>query len=116
MKLLVDMSLSPAWVPFFAGNGVEATHWSAIGKASAPDFEILEYAGAHGFVVFTHDLDFGTLLALRKARGPSVLQVRFQDVLPNALGGIVLRALRATQLYLETGALVTIEPMQFRIR
>jgi len=116
MKVLVDMSLSPAWVSFLAGHGVDAAHWSAIGRASAADSEILEYADAHGFVVFTHDLDFGTLLAARKTRGPSVIQVRFQDVLPNSIGDIVLRALRTTQSHLESGALVTVEPMQHRIR
>lgn len=83
MKLLIDMSLSPLWVRFFEQHGIEALHWSNVGRASAPDAEIMEFAGAKRFVVFTHDLDFGTLLATRKAAGPSVIQVRTQDVLPS---------------------------------
>jgi len=35
----------------------------------------MSYAQDHGYVVFTHDLDFGTLLALTRARGPSVVLV-----------------------------------------
>ena len=40
----------------------------------------MAWAGEHGSVVFTHDLDFGSLLALTQAVGPSVIQVRTQDV------------------------------------
>lgn len=31
MKLIVDMNLSPRWVEFLAGAGIEAVHWSMIG-------------------------------------------------------------------------------------
>jgi predicted nuclease of predicted toxin-antitoxin system len=43
------------------------------------------YAAANGLVIFTNDLDFGALLADREARKPSVIQIRTQDVLPEAL-------------------------------
>jgi len=42
----------------------------------------MAWARANGHVVFTHDLDFGTTLALTHAAGPSVIQVRGQNVLP----------------------------------
>jgi predicted nuclease of predicted toxin-antitoxin system len=64
MKLLVDMNLSPLWIPFLEQHGFQAVHWSALGSASAPDAEIMEYANSGGYIVFTHDLDFGRLLAL----------------------------------------------------
>lgn len=44
MKILVDMNLSPLWVQFLEANGIKAEHWSSIGKASAPDSQILNYA------------------------------------------------------------------------
>ena len=56
MKLLVDMNLSPLWVEFFVSYGFESIHWSDIGRPSAPDKEILEYAARNRLVVFTHDL------------------------------------------------------------
>ncbi len=40
---------------------------------------------SNGYVVFTHDLDFGMMLALTQVAGPSVLQVRGQKVLPDQL-------------------------------
>jgi predicted nuclease of predicted toxin-antitoxin system len=116
MKILVDMCLSPDWVYFLVGHGFQAIHWSKVGRASAPDREIFEYALRNGFAVFTHDLDFGTLLALDKTSGPSVLQIRSQDVLPVAIGELVLRAITATYSHLEAGALVTIDPARHRIR
>jgi predicted nuclease of predicted toxin-antitoxin system len=68
MKLLIDMNLSPLWVKFFADSGYGSIHWSEIGEPWAPDGEIMDYAGANGFVIFTHDLDFGALLARRRVR------------------------------------------------
>jgi predicted nuclease of predicted toxin-antitoxin system len=115
MKLLVDMNLSPLWVPFLAEQGIEAVHWSVVGPASAPDFEILDYADLRGYVIFTHDLDFGALLARRKASRPSVIQLRSQEVLPSRIGNAILRAIQATDTYLEQGALVTVDPTNQRI-
>ena len=116
MKIPIDVNLSPLWVPFLEANGLQAVHWSTIGSSSAPDSEILDHASREGFVVFTHDLDFGTLLAQRRASGPSVIQVRCQDVLPVAIGEIVVRAISASSSHLESGALVTVEATQHRIR
>lgn len=116
MKLLIDMNLSPSWVLFFQQNGFNAVHWSTVGAANASDAEIMAYAEANQFVIFTHDLDFGALLAVRKARGPSVIQIRTQDVLPSAIGSVVLAALQSASVSLATGALVTIELQRHRIR
>lgn len=37
-------------------------------------------AGGAGYVVFTHDLDFGDILAATNADDPSVIQVRTQNL------------------------------------
>jgi predicted nuclease of predicted toxin-antitoxin system len=95
MKFLIDMNLSPLWVQFLADSGFDSIHWSDIGQPFAPDTEIMDHAAANGLVIFTHDLDFGALLAKRRVRQPSVIQVRTQDVLPTAIGEIVVRALHA---------------------
>jgi predicted nuclease of predicted toxin-antitoxin system len=116
MKIVVDMGLSPAWCPVFEQNGIEALHWSEVGNPKAKDREILAWARENQFVVFTHDLDFGHLLALTHAAGPSVIQVRSEDVLPESIGDVVLRALRQHQALLDSGALVVVEPTDFRVR
>ena len=76
MKVLSDVNLPPAWAQVLAANRMDAVHWTAVGDPRAADDELTRYAREHGYVVFTHDLDFGTLLALTRAAGPSVLQVR----------------------------------------
>jgi predicted nuclease of predicted toxin-antitoxin system len=116
MKILVDMNLSPLWVPFLVRHGFEVVHWSEVGQPSAPDREILAFAAANGYVVFTHDLDFGMLLAVHKSREPSVIQMRSQNVLPDAAGEGVVRAIDVARPFLEKGALVTVDPVRRRIR
>lgn len=116
MKLLIDMNLIPIWVDFFSEHSIEAVHSSKVGNPSAPDRVILEYAAHSEFVVFTHDLDFGTLLAQSHASTPSVLQVRAQDVLPSSIGQAVLSALSLTRTQLSEGALVTVDPTTHRVR
>jgi predicted nuclease of predicted toxin-antitoxin system len=116
MKILVDMCLSPVWKETFEQHGIEAIHWSKIGDPKAKDREILAWARGHGFIVFTHDLDFGHLLALTHAAGPSVIQVRSEDILPATIGSVVLRALRQHAELLESGALIVIEPADYRVR
>jgi predicted nuclease of predicted toxin-antitoxin system len=66
--------------------GSGTVHWSTIGQPEASDSEILDFAAENGWIVFTHDLDFGTLPATMRSSAPSVLQVRSQDVLPSAIG------------------------------
>jgi predicted nuclease of predicted toxin-antitoxin system len=116
MKLLVDMNLSPEWVAVLKEAGWEAEHWSKVGDPRAADSEIMAWATTHGQVVFTHDLDFGSLLALTQAEKPSVIQVRTQDVTPAAIGKLVVNALRQFQPELEKGALIVLDESRARAR
>jgi predicted nuclease of predicted toxin-antitoxin system len=116
MRVLIDVNLSPAWVDVLLARGIEAVHWTSVGDPSAPDETIMHYAREHRYVVFTHDLDFGTLLALTRARGPSVSQVRTHDVLPAAIGDLVIKVLTAHAAALEAGALVTVDTRSSRVR
>jgi predicted nuclease of predicted toxin-antitoxin system len=101
---------------FLNSAGFELIHWSTVGKTNAEDSEIMKWAREGKFVVFTHDLDFGTALALTHAVGPSVIQVRTQDVTPPAIGALVVNNLRRFQKQLEEGALIVIEEARSRVR
>jgi predicted nuclease of predicted toxin-antitoxin system len=116
VKILVDMNLSPDWVSYLQSHGWEAVHWSTVGDPSAPDRTIMDWAIARGYVVFTHDLDFGAMLALTHHAGPSVIQIRDQDVLPNSAGTAIVAAIRQTDADLAKGALVVIRDNKSRIR
>lgn len=116
MKLLVDMNLSPRWVVLLGDTGIEAAHWSTLGAKNAPDSEIMTYAKVHDYVVLTHDLDFGAILAATHGEKPSVVQIRAEDVSPDAIGTQVVAALRQMASELEEGALLTVDPNRTRMR
>lgn len=116
MKLLIDMNLSPEWVPILQQEGWEAIHWSQVGDVRARDHVIMQWAGTNHHVVFTHDLDLGAILAFSQTDCPSVIQVRTQDVHPNLLKQLVFQALHKFQDSLEKGALVTVDENKARVR
>jgi len=116
MKLLVDMNLSPRWVNRLVDAGFEAVHWSKLGALDAPDTEIMAFAKDKGYVVLTHDLDFGAILAATHGEKPSVAQIRAEDVSPDTIGRLVINALRQMTTELEEGALLTIDPNRIRLR
>ena len=111
-----DMNLSPSWIAILERNGISAVHWSAVGKGNESDCVVLGWAREHDYLVFTHDLDFGAILASTKASGPSVIQVRTQDVSPDHLGEILVKALREYHEILMQGALITIDESRLRAR
>ena len=116
MKLLVDMNLSPSWVERLARHRFEAVHWSTIGAATAPDVEILTWATEHHFVVITNDLDFSAILAAGAVDGPSVVQIRSQDLLSDVVVSIVAKALDAHREDIGRGALPSIDEAGTRVR
>jgi len=110
------MSLSPLWVDALAAHGIESAHWSTVGDGRAPDEIIMGWARDRGYVVFTHDLDFGAVLALTAERGPSVIQVRTQDVTPQHLVETVIDVLREHGSALDAGAIVSVDEARSRVR
>jgi predicted nuclease of predicted toxin-antitoxin system len=115
-RLLIDMNLTPDWVPYLSSHGIDAIHWDTVGRRDAPDAELMTWAVQSGRVVFTHDLDFGTALALTHATGPSVLQLRGREVFPDQVGAAVVAAVRQHQDDLNAGALVVIDAKRCRVR
>jgi predicted nuclease of predicted toxin-antitoxin system len=99
-----------------AAAGIEAVHWGTVRDPRAPDSVIFRWAREHAFVVFTHDLDFGRLLALSGDEGPSVVQLRTHDLLPQSVGSVVTAAMLAHRDVLERGALLVIDAASARVR
>lgn len=116
MKILIDMNLSPQWSAVFQREGWEAVHWSTVGQPDAADRDIMTWAAKRGFIVFTHDLDFGAMLAATHATAPSVIQARTQDVLPDRLGPLMVKVLHQHRQILLDGALVIVDEQRARLR
>ena len=116
MKIVIDMNLSPQWVEGLMSDGHDCVHWSEIGPPNAPDREMLLWARSNGYVVLTHDLDFGAIIAATKADSPSVLQLRTQDISPGRIGESVVSAFKQFEELLIQGALVSIDQKRARAR
>jgi predicted nuclease of predicted toxin-antitoxin system len=116
LKILIDMNLPVDWVDVFDRAGIAALHWSEVGDPRATDQTIMAWALDRGYVVFTHDLDFGTMLAATQAVGPSVIQVRTQDTFPTKIAGLVIGVLEQYEEVLQQGALISINERTARLR
>lgn len=116
MKFLIDMNLSPRWCGILQAQGWDSVHWSQVGVARAPDHEVMQWALADQRIVVTHDLDYGAMLAATRATGPSVVQVRTQDVRTESLAPLLLSILQRRENELEAGALLIIDEANSRIR
>lgn len=116
LRILIDMNLSPSWVEVLRQAGFDAEHWFRVGAANAPDSELFAWASKDSYIVFTHDLDFGALLAATHAVSPSVFQIRTDDVSPEALAPRAVDLLRRFTPQLASGALVVVDEMRERVR
>ena len=56
------------------------------------------------------------MLAASKDPRPSAIQVRADDISPEAIGAQVIAALRQMSAELAAGALITVEPARTRLR
>ena len=116
MQFILDMNLEPAWCPALQAQGWECQHWREVGDPKALDPVILEWATSHDRIVLTHDLDFGTLLAVGQRTGPSVVLLRVEDVRVVSLEAMLLPLLRMHLASLEQGALMVVGPSRSRVR
>ncbi|MBN2572157.1 MAG: DUF5615 family PIN-like protein [Ignavibacteriales bacterium] len=116
MKILIDMNLSPCWVEVFKTHNFESIHWSNIGNPKTTDNTIMEWARNNQHIVFTHDLDFGTMLATTRVKGPSVIQIRAQNILPEQSAKKIIEVLERYESILIKGAFITVDKNKERVR
>ena len=83
---------------------------------TATDAAIMAYAGQYGYIVVTHDLDFGAILAVTRGTKPSVVQIRSDDLNPDTIGALVAGAVHQLESQLDAGALVSVEPHRTKVR
>lgn len=116
MRFLLDMNIAPGLCAKLEAAGHEAIHWSSVGAPNAPDEIIMGHAREHGQVLLTHDLDFGSILAITHAAGPSVVQVRMEDVLSDRYVALIAAAVRQFDSELREGAIVIVDENRSRVR
>ena len=117
MKFLIDNALSPAVAALLEQAGHDAIHVRSLGLQHADDDAIFERAALEHRIIVSADADFGTLLAVRSSRQPSVIQFRGEGSRrPDALARTLLANLPQLVDSLENGCIVTFEPARVRVR
>ena len=117
MRFLIDDALSPAVADGLRDLGHDAIHVRSIGWQRRPDEDIFDLAARERRIVVSADTDFSQILALRRARAPSVVLLRNgTERVPAAQPPLIDRWTTVHAEALRAGAVLTIERGRSRVR
>ena len=116
MKILLDMNIPYTYAALLTERGIENIRWSDIGAPSAEDVEIIDYAQENDLTVLTFDLDFSAILSATHMQKPSIVQIRASVIYAEDAVDLVAAALRRYNDELKTGAILSINIKNARVR
>ena len=116
MKLLLDQGTPRSAAALLRQAGMDAVHTGEIGLAEGEDAAIIHRAAEENRIVVTLDADFHALLALSQASRPSVIRIRIEGLRAEEFSGLLQQVLRQCADDLESGAMVSVNGFQIRVR
>jgi len=110
------MGMSPKTKDLLVNLGNDAVHLHNQGLDRLPDSDILEKARNEGRVLLTNDLDFSELLAVSKAKLPSVIIFRLHNMHPKQVNKYLHQIINQHRTPIEEGAIISVTEGSVRIR
>lgn len=115
MKVIADINISVRIVAALQGRGHDVVRADAYVPATATDAEIAELAANLGALVLTRDQDFAALLAMNRARAPSLINLRHSRTNSEFLVELLDGILRQHAEVLLGGAILTVDERGARV-
>ncbi len=116
MRFLVDNALSPVLAEGLRQAGHDAAHVRQYGLQAASDEVIFEQAAQEDRILISADTDFGSILALRREKKPSVILLRRVTHRPASQVVLLLANLPQLEAPLRKGSIVVFNLGRMRIR
>jgi predicted nuclease of predicted toxin-antitoxin system len=117
LKFLIDNALSPIFSKLLHHHGYDVIHVREINMQTCSDEEIFDFAQKDGRIIVSADTDFGTIIALRNERFPSIIIFRrTQNRKPAEQANLLISNMEQIKDSLIKGSIVIIEDIRIRIR
>lgn len=116
MRFLLDNNISPRVIPALCASRHDAVHVRDIGLGAADDERVFDIAAQQNRVLLSQDTDFGSLLATRQRKQPSLILFRRREKSAERLQSLLLELLPRVRADLESGSVVVVEDARIRVR